>query len=181
MRVTRRTVKEHSDDASKLIDWTNYLKSAWEDLDFIIFDTSPGLNFSAVNAIAASDLTLLLVRLVNADLNGTKEMVINLHSKLGVPLLLVVNQMPETYFHGGEFQEAIDKLLEEELLEPLRQHDLTLSGIMPHDHSILDIEIAGILQPNRARPIHMKEAPDSQIWKTMDNIIEQIVKRYPPR
>ncbi|MHA2363169.1 MAG: MinD/ParA family ATP-binding protein [Candidatus Hodarchaeales archaeon] len=64
------------------------------DIDFISFDTSPGLHYSSLNAIVASDLVFLIVKLDVADFEGTLQMLKGIHSALEKKTWLVINQVP---------------------------------------------------------------------------------------
>ena len=45
--------------------------------DYIIFDTSPGLQYSSINAIVAADIALVVTSLDASDLRGSQRMIFN--------------------------------------------------------------------------------------------------------
>jgi MinD-like ATPase involved in chromosome partitioning or flagellar assembly len=59
----------------------------------IIFDTSPGLAYSSINAIVGSDVIALVMRLDASDIRGTKEMVKGVYELLEKPTFNVVNMV----------------------------------------------------------------------------------------
>ena len=63
-------------------------------IDYICFDTSPGLHYSSLNAIVASDLVFLIVKLDIADFEGTLQMLNGIHSALEKKTWLILNQVP---------------------------------------------------------------------------------------
>jgi MinD-like ATPase involved in chromosome partitioning or flagellar assembly len=71
------------------------LKSALADLGFnkLIFDTAPGLAYSSINAVIASDVVALVMRMESLDILGTKEMVRGVYELLAKPSIIVVNMV----------------------------------------------------------------------------------------
>ena len=63
-------------------------------IDYICFDTSPGLHYSSLNAIVASDLVFIVVKLDVSDFDGTIGMLKGIHSALEKKTWLIVNQVP---------------------------------------------------------------------------------------
>jgi septum site-determining protein MinD len=71
------------------------LKNALGDMGFtkLIFDTPPGLAYSAINAVIASDVVALVMRMESLDILGTKEMVKGLYELLAKPSFVTVNMV----------------------------------------------------------------------------------------
>jgi chromosome partitioning protein len=71
------------------------LKNTLADMGFkkIIFDTPPGLAYSAINAVIASDVVALVMRMESLDILGTKEMVKGLYELLEKPSFVAVNMV----------------------------------------------------------------------------------------
>ena len=59
----------------------------------IIFDTPPGLAYSAINAVIASDVVALVMRLESIDILGTKETMKGVYDLLEKPTFIVVNMV----------------------------------------------------------------------------------------
>lgn len=66
---------------------------AEEGFDKVIFDTPPGLAYSAVNAVIASDVVALVMRLESIDILGTKETMKGVYDLLEKPTFIVVNMV----------------------------------------------------------------------------------------
>ena len=62
----------------------------------IIFDTPPGLAYSAINAVIASDLVVLVMRMESMDILGTKEMMKGVYELLEKPSVVAVNMVTPT-------------------------------------------------------------------------------------
>ena len=71
------------------------MKYRLSDLGFekTIFDTSPGLAYSSINAIVGSDVIALVMRLDSLDILGTTEMVKGVYELLEKPTFVVVNMV----------------------------------------------------------------------------------------
>lgn len=142
MKITRRNIKEYSDDAAKLFNWINTLKSPPYNIDFILLDTSPGLSYNSVNCIAASDISIIMTKLSRTELLGTKNMIQGLHSRLGVEIAVVVNQVPLDLLNDDALHAKVDRIMQEILGE-----DVTFCGIISRDDNIALQEIAPLLDP----------------------------------
>jgi len=59
----------------------------------LIFDTSPGLAYSSINAVVGSDIVALVMRMDALDILGTKEMVKGVYELLEKPTFIVVNMV----------------------------------------------------------------------------------------
>jgi septum site-determining protein MinD len=62
-------------------------------MDFMILDTSPGFNYSSINAIATSDIVILLTKVDAFDFGGTNRMVPAIYQLLKKKVGLVINQV----------------------------------------------------------------------------------------
>jgi len=62
-------------------------------VEYLIFDTSPGLHYSSINAIAASNLVVLITKVDAFDMGGTNRMVPAIYELLKKKVGLVINQV----------------------------------------------------------------------------------------
>ena len=71
------------------------IKETLSEMDFgkLIFDTPPGLAYSAINAVIASDVIALVMRLESIDILGTKETMKGVYDLLEKPTFIVVNMV----------------------------------------------------------------------------------------
>jgi septum site-determining protein MinD len=77
----------------------------------IIFDSSPGLAYSSINAVIGSDVTALVMRMDALDIVGTKEMMKGVHELLNKPTFIIVNMvLPEQV-------EAFNRVLKETFVD----------------------------------------------------------------
>jgi MinD-like ATPase involved in chromosome partitioning or flagellar assembly len=64
-------------------------------LDYIILDTSPGIRYWSINAIASADLLFLVMKTSNMDVEGTKKMIKDTYdslTRLGSKSYVIINK-----------------------------------------------------------------------------------------
>jgi len=76
----------------RLLSLRNSLLNA-NGFDYIIFDTSPGLQYSSINAIVSADLVIVATTLDNSDVEGTKRMLRDLYDLFEKKTELVLNKV----------------------------------------------------------------------------------------
>jgi septum site-determining protein MinD len=64
-----------------------------EKFDYLFFDTSPGLQYSSINAIVASDLVIVATTGDRSDVDGTKRMLQELYNLFEKKTVLVLNKV----------------------------------------------------------------------------------------
>jgi septum site-determining protein MinD len=63
------------------------------DLDYIILDTSPGLQYSSINAIVTADVVLVVTSLDASDINGSQRMTSELYELFEKKTGILVNKV----------------------------------------------------------------------------------------
>jgi len=66
-------------------------------LDYLILDTSPGIRYWAINAIAAANLLFLMMKVNEMDIVGTKKMISEIYDsliKFGSKYFIILNKVP---------------------------------------------------------------------------------------
>lgn len=61
--------------------------------DYLVFDTSPGLQYSSINAIVSADLTIVATTFDRSDVEGTKRMLVELYDLFEKKTDVVVNKV----------------------------------------------------------------------------------------
>ena len=80
----------------------------------VIFDTPPGLAYSAINAVIASDVVVLVMRMESMDILGTKEMMKGVYELLEKPSVVAVNMVTPT--QQKVLTSTIEKIFGERIL-----------------------------------------------------------------
>ena len=76
------------------------------DPDYIIIDTSPGVRFWSINALAVADILFLTLKMGDIDVSGTKKMAEEIYEVLtrhGSKAFLLLNRMAGYCVPGTEF------------------------------------------------------------------------------
>jgi len=70
------------------------------DFDYVILDSSPGLQYSSINAIVVADMVLVVTSIDKSDVEGTQRMVHDLYDLYEKKTGIVVNKVPQTMLSG---------------------------------------------------------------------------------
>ena len=84
-------------------------------IDYLLIDTSPGIRYWSINAIAIADILFLLMKINEMDINGTKKMIGEIYNsltKFGSKYFLILNKVPgASPMH--EFQNINNQIISE--------------------------------------------------------------------
>jgi MinD-like ATPase involved in chromosome partitioning or flagellar assembly len=78
-------------------------------IDWCIFDTSPGVGYTSVNAAVSADVSVVVTTLDSLDMKGTENMMAGLYKEFAKRTFVVINKVfPETRtFANGEKAELL--------------------------------------------------------------------------
>ena len=138
--------------------------------DYIFLDTSPGIRFWSINALAASDIMLMLMKVNDMDLDGTKKMIGEIYDLLtnyGSKNYLILNKI------GGA--------------SPLGEYNdpTVIHGIEKEFESILGMPVIHSipcfcdLQFNRHEYLSTINQPGHGFSKSINELVEKIEKKNP--
>ena len=68
--------------------------------DYVICDSSPGLQYSSINAIVASDIILVVTSIDKSDVEGTQRMIHDLYDLFEKKTGIIVNKVPDSILLG---------------------------------------------------------------------------------
>ncbi|UCC58535.1 MAG: AAA family ATPase [Candidatus Bathyarchaeum sp.] len=68
--------------------------------DYVICDSSPGLQYSSINAIVAADIVLVVTSIDKSDVEGTQRMIYDLYDLYEKKTGIIVNKVPDTILLG---------------------------------------------------------------------------------
>ncbi len=127
-------------------------------IDYIIFDTSPGIYYSSINALASSDFVLLVTKMDEFDFEGTKELIHGIYNVLGKKAGILLNKIPlmNVPFGTGETKMA-------EKLKTI--FNLPILGIIP---CYCDIQADG------GKILHAFQQPDHPFMQHIEKVSEKI-------
>jgi len=142
----------------RLLSLRNSLLSTM-DFDYLIFDTSPGLQYSSINAIVSADLVVVASTLDTSDIEGTNRMLRELYDLFEKKTEIIMNKVlcdASSKSGRDEMQSKIKDIYEPPLL-----------GVIP---CYCDISRAG------GTFIFAQEKPGHPFAKILDEIAAKIEK-----
>ncbi|MCJ7760173.1 AAA family ATPase, partial [Candidatus Bathyarchaeota archaeon] len=70
--------------------------------DYLLFDTSPGLQYSSINAIVSADLVLVATTFDRSDVDGTKRMLRELYDLFEKKTEIILNKVLDGSLKGDK-------------------------------------------------------------------------------
>jgi MinD-like ATPase involved in chromosome partitioning or flagellar assembly len=129
-------------------------------VDYLIYDTSPGAQYSSINALAGADLVSLVMKADEFDLEGTKELSKGVYDALGRRSGVLLNKIPLEQIAAGGGVEKFGKQIELDV-------GLPLVGIIPCMCELMAIG---------GKIIYALEKPDHTFTKSIIQIAERLRK-----
>jgi septum site-determining protein MinD len=130
------------------------------ELDYIVFDTSPGLQYSSINAIVSADIVLVVTTQDTSDVLGTKRMIQELYDLFDKKAAILLNK---TLLKTT----SAEKEMKEIAMQYEKAYNLPLMQVIP---CFCDVLRAG------GAFIFSKERPDHPFTKILDEIATKIEK-----
>ena len=129
-------------------------------VDYLIFDTSPGAQYSSINALAGADLVSLVMKADEFDLEGTKELSKGVYEALGRKSGIVLNKIPLEQIAAAGGREKFVKQIETEV-------GLPLVGLIP---CMCELMAYG------GKIIYALEKPEHTFTRSVNEIAETLKK-----
>ena len=80
-------------------------------LDYLILDTSPGLQYSSINAIVTADVVLVVTSLDASDINGSQRMTSELYDLFEKKTGILINKVIADYLSSEKEQKKFNKYI----------------------------------------------------------------------
>jgi septum site-determining protein MinD len=126
------------------------------EFDYVIFDTSPGLQYSSINAIVTADLVIVATTGDRSDVDGTRRMLRELYNLFEKKTGLVINKVLD----------AASKAKREEMDERVKTvYQVPMLGVVPCFCEILRAE---------GNFIFVRDKPDHPFTKLLDEMARKI-------
>jgi MinD-like ATPase involved in chromosome partitioning or flagellar assembly len=129
-------------------------------IDYLIYDTSPGAQYSSINALAGADLVSLVMKADEFDLEGTKELAKGVYEALGRKSGIVLNKIPLEQVAAAGGKEKFSKMIVDDV-------GLPLVGIIP---CMCELMAFG------GKSIYAIDKPDHTFTRSVNEIAEAIKK-----
>jgi len=146
-------------------------------MDYFIIDSSPGTGYTTVNAMLVTDVNIFLVKVSNADIIGSSEMIAGLTKQLKNKVLLIANQVPFDSIDTKEKQDELGSLIMKNFVEKIE--DIHYIGAIPTDGELQLAEFSTALETLRGNPpkriIHVLERPQHVFSQTIRIFLPKIL------
>jgi len=96
--------------------------------DYVILDTSPGLQYSSVNAIVSADFVLVVTSVDKSDVEGTQRMIRDLYELFEKKTGIIINKVPSEFLSSKTWKRNPIKL---------ETHQLPIIGAVPCSCDVL--------------------------------------------
>lgn len=126
--------------------------------DYLVFDTSPGLQYSSINAIVSADVVIVASTLDKSDVEGTKRMLKELYDLFEKKTRIVTNKV----LYGENIKSVKDVRSQMEEL-----YGVPILGVIP---CFCDVSRA------KGTLIFVEDKPDHPFTKIMDEIATELEK-----
>lgn len=134
------------------------------EVEYLIVDCPAGTGYATVNAMLMTDSNLFVVRLSNADLLGTSQMIAGLYEQLKSRTLVLANLIPVEMVLLPNKMMEIQKLVEKRFKQDISGKVVKFLGCIPIDAQLLGLEFAGAMKSLRgeetSRIIYALDQPD---------------------
>ncbi|MHA2091940.1 MAG: ParA family protein [Candidatus Kariarchaeaceae archaeon] len=158
----------------------NTLPSSPWNTDYILIDTPPGLSTISINGVAATEQLILMMKIVNADIEGTRHFLKTIHKALRPRTHILVNQVPPEFIADQEGNAKTKALIERRIIKPIGSTNITFSGIINTDPHLINKELqyafdsvdASVDQP---RPIHLNDPTNASFARNFEEVASNIL------
>ncbi len=145
------------------------------EIEYLIVDCSPGTGYSTVNVMLATDSSLFIVKLSNADIFGTSQMIAGLYKQLKNRSLVLANLIPNEAIQSRTKKESIQKLIEKRFTADIGDKIVEFLGWIPTDFELQNIEfqeaVKNLQGQESSRIIYTLEQPDHIFSTTLIDLI----------
>ncbi|MFX0185640.1 MAG: MinD/ParA family protein [Candidatus Hodarchaeota archaeon] len=158
-----------------LIKLKKILTSESYDIDYLIVDCSPGTGYSTVNVMLTTDSSLFIVKLSNADILGTSQMIAGLYKQLKNRSLVLANLIPKEAIKNTAIKDQIQALIEKRFAQDIGDKIVEFLGWIPTDLELQNIEFIEAIKTlegkDSSRVIYTLEQPDHIFSTTLIDLI----------
>jgi len=128
-------------------------------IDCCIFDTSPGIQYSSINAVISSDLSVIVTTLDSLDIEGVQKILAEFYDDFEKRAVVLMNKVfPETrIWSNGREKELINQM------EAALKHPVI--GVIPC--------YCDVLQADRASLLAI-EKPDHPFLRNLQEVVEKL-------
>ncbi len=128
------------------------------EVDYLLYDTSPGLQYSSINAIVSADVVIVVSTIDTSDIEGTKRMTTELYDLFEKKSAILMNKVPIEFLSSTIEKETVNKRFES-------MHTIPVLKVIP---CYCDVLRAG------GTKIFTRDYPDHAFTKHVEDIALRI-------
>ncbi len=132
------------------------------EIEYLIIDCSPGTGYSTVNVMLVVDSSLFIIKLSNADIFGTSQMITGLYQQLKSRTLVLANLIPHEAIKSHIKKVKIQQLVEQRFARDIGDKVVKFLGWIPTDTSLQQLEFDAAVKT-------LQEQESSRVIFTLDN------------
>jgi len=134
------------------------------DIDCCFIDTSPGVQYTSINAVVSSDISVVVATLDSLELKGLKNMLAELYDAFAKRTVVLINKVfPETRVWSSDKQKSLTSKMEKVLKHPV-------IGVIPCYCDVLQAKRTSLLAVDK--PYHPFLRNLEEIAEKLGNINE---------
>ncbi len=160
----------------KLLALKKWLKN--NEIEYWIVDCSPGTGYSTVNVMLVTNSNLFIIKLSNADVIGTSQMIAGLYKQLRSPSVVLANMVPKDAILTEEEKSRIQGLIEKRFMKDIGDKVVKFLGWIPTDLELQSIEfreaIKALQEQESSRPIYTLDQPNHIFATTLIDKIPEL-------
>jgi len=88
-------------------------------MDYVIYDTSPGIQYSSINAVVSSDVSVVVTTLDTLDVEGTRYMINELYDAFEKRTIILMNKVPAELLSSETERKKLSRQLKATFDQPL--------------------------------------------------------------
>jgi MinD-like ATPase involved in chromosome partitioning or flagellar assembly len=120
-------------------------------IDCCILDTSPGIQYSSINGVASSDLTIIVTTLNSLDVKGVKNMLVEFYDEFEKKSAILINKVfPQTRMWSINEQNELITKMEKAFNRPI-------IGIIPCYCDVLEANSDSLLISNNSGHLFLED------------------------
>ena len=131
------------------------------DINCCIFDTSPGIQYTSINAVVSSDIAVVVATMDSLELKGLENMLAELYDAFAKRTVILINKVfPETRTWLGEKQKNLIIEMEKAFKHPV-------IGVIPCYCDVLQARRTSVLAVDK---------PDHPFLRNLEEVAEKLQK-----
>ncbi len=146
-------------------------------IEYLLMDSAAGNTYGTVNAMLTTDASLFIIKISNADIYGTSQMIAGLYKQLKSRSLVLGNLIPT--MDDFERYEDIKRMIEQRFMEDIGEEKaVEFLGWIPTDQELQRLEFDAAIKQlegeSVSRVIYTLNQPNHVFSKTLSKVVPRL-------